>query len=110
MPPRAACRLDGKVNDYRRYNGAMNACPVKLRLFRFRLMLLLLAITLFASLLAWRNAVEQSNMWERRSRQMDLEHRLENRLKRLENARRQYGAGSDDEISALRKKIEELKK
>ena len=76
-------------------------------------MLLMLVITLFASLLAWRNAAEQSNMWERRNRQMGLEHRLENRLKRLENARRQYGAGSDgvdDEISALREQIKELKK
>ena len=85
---------------------AMIPAP-KRRWFQFRLGTLLLLVALLASLLAWRNAVNQRQRSERRIQGVNLEVRLRG-LK--QSQARYFDRGTDERISELRTQIEELQR
>jgi len=80
----------------------------KRRWLQFRLMLMLLVVALFASLLAWRNAVEQRKWAERSMKRSNLETRILLLEQYRDKFAPQSRAGLNFEISELQKKIKEL--
>jgi hypothetical protein len=85
---------------------SVTTAPRRRRL-QFRLLLVMLLVTLCSSLLAWRSAINERKRIERQAQVIDLE----TRLKWIErNKWRHPGPSTEERISKLRRQIEDLQR